>query len=869
VATHLKIPKLSLVVLIGPSGSGKSTFARKHFLPSEVLSSDYCRGLVSDDENSQGATTDAFEVLHFIAAKRLARGRLTVVDATNVQPEARAPLVALARKYHCLPVAIALNLPEDLCHERNRDRQDRTFGPHVIRQQRSQLRRSLRGLKREGFRHVFVLESVEEVEAALIERVPLWNDRSDEHGPFDIIGDVHGCADELEELLNKLGYEKAVVSDPGPGWANLCYSHPAGRKAVFVGDLVDRGPRVLDTLSIVWNMVQTGTALCVPGNHDMKLHRKLSGRDVQITHGLANTLAEIDALPDDVRGPFCNSLADFLDGLVSHYVLDDGKLVVAHAGMKEEMQGRGSGKVRDFALYGETTGETDEFGLPVRYNWAAEYRGTAMVVYGHTPVPEPDWLNRTVNIDTGCVFGGKLTALRYPEREFVSVPAKLTYCEPSRPFLPVEDQAPVLSAQQLHDDILDVEDVLGKRIVSTRLHHTVTIREENATAALEVMSRFAANPKWLIYLPPTMSPCETTNLPGLLEHPAEAFAYFRSQGVPQVVCEEKHMGSRAVVVVCRDEDVARERFGVTEAESGIIVTRTGRRFFNDADLERRFLDRIRSAMTAANVWDEFNTGWACLDCELMPWSAKAQELLRSQYAAVGSAGRAAVPQAVTALEAAAKRMNGESSQRLSELQSRFMAQREHIDQFVAAYRQYCWSVESLDDLKLAPFHLLATEGKVHIHQNHVWHMETLAKICQHDPQLLRATPFKVVDVTDPASEQTGITWWEELTGRGGEGMVVKPLEFVMRGKKGLVQPAVKCRGREYLRIIYGPDYTADEHLTRLRKRGLGAKRSLALREFALGIEGLERFVRHEPLRRVHECVFGVLALESEPVDPRL
>jgi protein phosphatase len=866
---HLKIPKLSLVVLIGPSGSGKSTFARKHFLPSEVLSSDYCRGLVSDDENHQGATTDAFEVLHFIAAKRLARGRLTVVDATNVQPEARAPLVTLARKYHCLPVAIALNLPEDLCHERNRDRSDRTFGPHVIRQQRSQLRRSLRGLKREGFRHVFVLESIEEVEAALVERVPLWNDRSNENGPFDIIGDVHGCADELEELLSNLGYEKSAISDPGPGWANLCYSHPAGRKAVFVGDLVDRGPRVLDTLSIVRNMIQASTALCVPGNHDMKLHRKLSGRDVQITHGLANTLAEIDALPEDVRGPFCNSLADFLDGLVSHYVLDDGKLVVAHAGMKEEMQGRGSGKVRDFALYGETTGETDEFGLPVRHNWAAEYRGSAMVVYGHTPVPEPDWLNRTVNIDTGCVFGCKLTALRYPEREFVSVPAKQTYCEPSRPFLPVENQAPVLSAQQQYDDILDVEDVLGKRIVSTRLHHTVTIREENATAALEVMSRFAANPKWLIYLPPTMSPCETTNLPGLLEHPVEAFAYFRSQGVPQVVCEEKHMGSRAVVVVCRNEDVARERFGVTEAEFGIIVTRTGRRFFNDADLERRFLDRIRSAITTTNFWDEFNTGWACLDCELMPWSAKAQELLRSQYAAVGSSGRAAVPQAVTALEAASIRLSGESSQRLSELQSRFVAQGEHIDQFVAAYRQYCWSVESLDDLKLAPFHLLATEGKVHIHQNHVWHMEMLANICEQDPQLLRATPFKVVDVTDPMSEQTGITWWEDLTGRGGEGMVVKPLEFVMRGKKGLVQPAVKCRGREYLRIIYGPDYTADEHLTRLRKRGLGAKRSLALREFALGIEGLERFVRHEPLRRVHECVFGVLALESEPVDPRL
>ncbi len=866
---HLKIPKLSLVVLIGASGSGKSTFAKRLFLPSEVLSSDYCRGLVSDDENRQDATNDAFEVLHFIAAKRLARGHLTVVDATNVQPESRAPLVALARKYHCLPVAIVLNVPEEICHERNQGRQDRSFGPHVIRHQRSQLRRSLRGLKREGFRQIFLLESVDEVEATTVERVPLWNDLSHDHGPFDIIGDVHGCADELEKLLDALGYSPFVIAEHGPGWSNVGYTHPAGRKAVFVGDLVDRGPRVLAALSIVRNMVRSGTALCVPGNHDMKLLRKLSGRNVQVTHGLANTLGEIDALPEDARAPFCQSLTEFLDGLVSHYVLDGGNIVVAHAGMKEEMQGRGSAAVRDFALYGETTGETDEFGLPVRHNWAADYRGSATVVYGHTPVPEPEWLNRTVNIDTGCVFGGKLTALRYPEREFVSVPAQQTYCEPARPFLPPEEQAGNRSAQHLHDDVLDVDDVRGKRIVSTRLHHTVTIREENATAALEVMSRFAANPKWLIYLPPTMSPCETSNEPGLLEHPTEAFAYFLNHGVPEVVCEEKHMGSRAIVVVTRDEQVARDRFGVAEAEAGIVVTRTGRRFFNDADLERRFLDRVRSALTQANVWEEFRTGWVCLDCELMPWSAKAQELLQSQYAAVGAAGQAALPEVVSALEAASRRLEGEGGQRLAELQNRFLVQREHVQQFIKAYRHYCWPVASLDDLKLAPFHVLATEGQVHANQHHVWHMETLAKICAHDSQLLRATPFKVVNVTDPASQQTGVEWWEELTGRGGEGMVVKPLHFIQRGKQGLVQPAVKCRGREYLRIIYGPDYTADEHLSRVRKRGLGAKRSLALREFALGIEGLERFVRHEPLRRVHECVFGVLALESEPVDPRL
>jgi protein phosphatase len=861
------IPNLSLVVLIGPSGSGKSTFARNHFLPTEVLSSDYCRGLVSDDENDQAATTDAFEVLHFIAAKRLAAGRLTVVDATNVQPEARQPLVALARKFHVLPVAIVFDLPEHVCHERNRNRADRDFGPHVIRQQRSQLRRSLKTLKREGFRHIFVLESAEEVAAATITRAPLWNDKRDEHGPFDFIGDVHGCGDELEGLLIQLGYEPLAVEDTGPGWSRLCYAHPAGRKAVYVGDLVDRGPRVLDSLSLVRNMVAAGHALCVPGNHDMKLMRKLRGEDVQVSHGLAQSLAEIDALPETQRATFANEAAQWLDGLVSHYVLDAGKVVVAHAGMKESMQGRGSGKVRDFALYGETTGETDEFGLPVRYNWAAEYRGRAIVVYGHTPVPHPEWLNKTINIDTGCVFGGALTALRYPELETISVKARRTYCEPSRPFLSDEQKSPSLSSQHAHDDLLDLADVRGKRIISTRLRHNVTIREENGTAALEVMSRFAANPKWLVYLPPTMSPSETSAKVGYLEHPDEAFAYFRNQGVPQVVCEEKHMGSRAVVVVCRDEKVAAERFGV-EGECGIITTRTGRRFFDDSEREAGLLDRVRGSLAAAAFWEEFNTAWVVLDCELMPWSAKAQELLKSQYAAVGSAARAALPSVLDALDAAARR-GGEQADWLARLKEDFQQRYESAERFVNSYRNYCWTVGSIEDFKLAPFHILATEGRVHVQQTHQWHMQKLASICAHDSQILVATPYRVVDVTNPDQVEGAVRWWIELTERGGEGMVVKPLDFVAKGKKGLLQPAVKCRGREYLRIIYGPDYTSERNLSRLRNRGLGAKRSLALREFALGVEALERFVRREPLRRVHECVFGVLALESEPVDPRL
>jgi protein phosphatase len=509
----ITIPEISIVALVGASGSGKSTFARKHFRPTEVLSSDFCRGLVSDDENDQSASADAFDVLHYIAGKRLARGNLVVIDATNVSQEGRKPLLALSKQYHAIPVAIVFDLPEKLCQERNENRPDRNFGPHVVRRHTQQLRRSIPGLRKEGFRYVYVLRGQEEVDAAEIERQPLWNNLKHEHGPFDIIGDVHGCSAELTSLLAKLGYEVTPVSSDG----NVSYTvrPPDGRKPVFLGDLVDRGPDTPGVLRLVMSMVESGVALCIPGNHDIKLMRALQGRQVKIAHGLAESLAQIERDTPEFR----EQVVKFIDGLVSHYVLDDGKLVVAHAGMKEEMQGRGSGAVREFALYGETTGETDEFGLPVRYNWAAEYRGRAMVVYGHTPVPEPEWLNNTINIDTGCVLGGRLTALRYPEKELVSVPAKHTYYESPKPFLPIKEQLPKpeLSAQQQHDDVLDVADVLGKRYITTRLQRNVLVQEENAITALEVMSRFAVNPKWLIYLPPTMSPSETTHEPGLLE----------------------------------------------------------------------------------------------------------------------------------------------------------------------------------------------------------------------------------------------------------------------------------------------------------------------------------------------------------------
>lgn len=850
----ITVPKLSLVVLIGVSGSGKSTFARRLFLPTEIVSSDVCRGLVSDDENSQTATNDAFELLHHLVSIRLRRGLLTVVDATNVQLESRRALVQIAREHDVLPTAIVLRVPESVCHERNRARSDRQFGPHVIRNQAAQLRRSLRGLEREGFRKVIELSDPREIDNASLVREPLWNDRTHDHGPFDIIGDVHGCGDELRELLASLGYERTPDDS---------FVSPAGRKAIFVGDLTDRGPDAPGVLRIVMSMVRAGQAMCVMGNHDVKLLKKLNGRDVQVAHGLELTLAQLAAEPP----AFSAEVRAFLDGLISHYVLDNGRLVVAHAGIKQQYIGRASRRVREFALYGDTTGEIDSAGHPVRLDWAAEYRGDATIVYGHTVVREPRWLNNTVNIDTGCVFGGRLTALRWPEREIVQVPARQVYAEG---FPDLSTPIDALSAQQQNDALLDMADLLGKRIIQTELCGAVTVREENGIAAIEVISRFAADPRWLIYLPPTMSPCATSERPGLLEHPDEALGYFREEGVSQVICQEKHMGSRAVAIVCRDDSAATRRFGVIDAGIGIVYTRTGRRFFDDLQVEQSLLSIVRDAADRCGLWDELQTDWIALDCELMPWSAKAQELLQRQYAAVGASGRAAESATAEAIAEASARLSGEDRDAMDALAGRTTHRRASVDRFVDAYRRYCWPVRSIEDLRLAPFHVLASESGAHVDRDHRWHMQTIARLAgSAGSPVLMATSSVEVDLADPESCARAVQWWTDLTSAGGEGMVVKPIDFIVRNGRSLVQPAVKCRGPEYLRIIYGPDYDDPSNLGRLRRRGLGRKRSLAQREFALGIEGLRRFVAREPLRRVHECAFAVLSLESEPTDPRL
>jgi protein phosphatase len=851
---QLIIPEYALILLIGPSGAGKSTFARQHFLPGEVLSSDTFRQMVGNDENRLDISETAFDALFYVLQKRLDNALLTVIDATNVQPLDRKRLIDLAKRNHVFPVAIVLDTPVSVCYERNQNRPERAhLDVGVPKAQSMHLRRNLGSLQKEGFRFVYHLRTQEEVDAVEIIRTPLLMNKKHEKGPFHIIGDVHGCFAELVELLEKLRWNIKKDAETG----HFRTTPPEGRRAIFVGDYTDRGPDSPQVLRLVMDMVAAGHAFCVPGNHDAKLQRWLEGREVQTTHGLQSTVEQLAAYSDT----FKKEVRDFIDSLVSHLIFDEGRLVVAHAGIKELYVGRTSGKVREFCLYGDTSGETDEYGMPVRLNWAADYRGKPSIVYGHTPTPEAQWLNNTICVDTGCVFGGKLTALCYPERTLVHVDAKQEYYAPKRPLVPAS--ATNASLQTQYDDLLDAQDILDKKQIETRLMGVLKLRPLDAAKAFESLCRFGVHPQWLTYLPPTMSPSETSQLPDLLEHPEQAFAYFAQNGVETVVCQEKHMGSRAVLTLCKDDETAARRFGITDA-SAVCYTRTGRRFFTDDATETAFFEAIRKVLDNAGFWEKFETDWVTLDAELMPWSAKAQGLLEKQYAPVGTS-------AVRSLAAVAVQL--EKATHIPEAAALLanVREREHCAlAFQTAYRQYCWPVQSVADLRFAPFHLLAVEGRTFFDRDHLWHMNTLADIAAANPNSIwMATKTMTVLTNDPASVQTGTDWWKEMTAAGGEGMVVKPLDFVVRSEKGLVQPAIKVRGREYLRIIYGPEYTLPEHMERLRARGISVKRHLALREFALGAEGLMRFVDREPLRRVHECVFGVLTLESDGGDPRL
>lgn len=844
---RIELPSFCLVALIGPSGSGKSTFAARHFLPGEVLSSDAFRKMVSNDSANQNASADAFDCLYYVAQKRLDARLLTVVDATSLTRDSRTKLISLARQKDCFAIGIALDMPEKLCLEHNIQRPERHVPEKVVRGQCADMRLCVKHLGREGFRQIYTINSLEELNSTQITRIPLWNNLSDQKGPFDIIGDVHGCYGELCLLLEKLGYQV---------WRESFQCHaPGNRKAIFTGDICDRGPANVPALKLVMNMVREGHGLWVPGNHDMKLMRYLEGRKATTNHGLDATLAELAG----EKREFIESLKDFLRKGISHYILDEGRLVVAHAGLPERLQGRASGRVRAFCLYGDVNGETDEFGLPVRRDWTKEYRGKALVAYGHTPKGETYFSNNTICLDAGCVFGGKLAALRYPEREIVTVDAFKQYAAPVYPL-----------AKDKKEEALDIKDFLGRKKILTTLGPTVTTSNSGSQGALEIMGRYGMDPRWLIYLPPTMSPCKTSPLPDYLEHPAEALAYYRKMGVTRIICEEKHMGSRAVAIVCKNLEAAK-RINKDAREKGVIYTRSGRPFFQgrQKNLSVQLLDRLAAALDKSGFWDNYKTDWVCLDCEILPWSLKSSGLIKSQYVPFGKAGVMGMEDSLSALEKFArekKLLPFSNDKAFHMLRNNLLKKLENMKKYNQVWQAYWWDVGSVDDIGLSPFHILATVGKVWHDVSHPAQLAVIGQYLGKTKNYVRTRNI-VLNLDAPDSGDMALEFWKDLTESGAEGMVVKPVQFVAYSGENLVQPAIKCRGREYLRMIYAPDYL--DNLADFKSRNLAAKRKRALLEYALGLEALDRFVKQEPLYKIHECVYAILVLECEPDDARL
>lgn len=846
----ITVTEPGLVLLVGCIGSGKTTLANRLFAKHEIVSLDDYREVVSGDRRDLSATRDASAIAAEIVERRLKRRLLTVVDATNVRSEDRRVWTQIAARTHSIVTAIVLDPGQAHCQRVAEIRDGEFHSPKAVAQQHSTLARDRRRLKFDGIRNIVNLEDADEIASVTLIRRPTWNDLRMEQGPFDIIGDIHGMTDELEALLDKLGWSIDWEDDEVAPLPRL--EHPEGRKLVFLGDACDRGPRSLDALLIMEAAVKSGKGFAVASNHDERLKRWLTGRDVTISHGLETTISEFEGKPPELR----KRIADFIDGLQGHLVLDRGRLAVAHAGLREDMILGASRDVRQFAVFGPM-GTPGKDGKPTRVDWADEYRGSTSIVYGHTVVDEPVWHNRTINIDTGAVFGGSLTALRWPEKEIVSVAAASAHATLDNP---------PFSRRKVDDpSLISFSDVSGKKHVDTSLMGRITVDANHMSGALEHMTRHTIDPRWLAYIPPTMSPVESASGGEFLEHPDQAFDYYRRQGITEVVVEAKHMGSRALALVCRNADVARDRFGATDGSIGHVWSRSGRAFFNEAD-RKTVLEAISDA-ASRSLFGTLESDWLLLDCEIMPWNAKATDLIEKQFAPTGKAAGMSALRATDAL----RRFQERGIAGAEGLGEHYWRRVENAHNFDRVWRNYCWDTPSVTDIRIAPFHVLASEGRVHNTVRHVDHLgwiDTL--VAAQQGSTLQGTEHLVVNLDDEASLAAAVKMWLDRTTEGAEGVVVKPHTFlVSKGERSLIQPALKVRGRDYLRIIYGPDYDLPENLARLRERAIGSKRQRALSQSALGIEGLERLVRREPIRRIHECVFASMALDSDPLDPRL
>ncbi|MEH7505696.1 polynucleotide kinase [Neobacillus drentensis] len=618
---------------------------------------------------------------------------------------------------------------------------------------------------------------------------------------------------------------------------------------------MSRGPRSIETLQFFQKHVTAGLAYMIDSNHGWKIARWLDGKNVKLAHGDENVKAEFDEYEvkfgKDETERLKEQIRDMLLEAKSHYIIQKNGVNVAvavHAGIKDHYIGKQSPRISDFCRYGDTDG-LDENGKPVRKDWSFAHQSSELILWGHDPRTQPLLVNNTLNIDQGVVFGGNLTAYCYPERKFVSVKAKADYANVS------DNPLKELESKRLAPP--NIAKFLEGYSVLTEQYGEIAIYADGTKSALDDLSHYTLPLEEIAYLPPTMSPTpKPSSLEGYLEHPIDAFEYYQANGVDTMVVEKKHMGSRGILFLFKNKQVAIEYIG--RETLGSIYTRTGRPFFKK-DLEEQILQVLNADLSG--YFEKYNTDFVLMDAEILPWNLKAKDLILNQYAHVGEMALLDRSKLKEQLEKAAENGRDVASW-LEETDEKI----HNAQVFNEVYQKYCWETEGLAGIQIAPFHTLAHSNETFFDRPHTWHMEKNKEFSVLS-DLFVETEYRIVN--DEDSMKSAIAWWEKMTEDGHEGFVVKPESYVARHRGKLLQPAIKVRGRKYLHIIYGIDYLQTENLARLKKRNAGKKQRNALKEFALGVEAVNRFVRRESLERYHECVLGVLALESDPIDPRL
>ncbi|MEH7178152.1 polynucleotide kinase-phosphatase [Neobacillus vireti] len=865
--TTINLPHAGIVLLVGPSNTGKTTLLNQliqenQILASEVISSDQFRVLVSDiefiswngrpkDESDalfheyQQISSAAFDAMDYVISKRCKLNKLTFIDATHLREEEHEKYLQMGKKYHVPVIAIVLNISETELLRRDAER-DFSRGRNRIKQQYQHFKNTLRFIKKKHYRRVYLLGE-DELEVLNVSRLenPLFIELDN---GIDFIGDIHGCYEEFLEILSKLGYQE---NDEG------YYIHPEGRKILSLGDVLSRGSRSIETLQFFQKHVAAGHAYMIDSNHGWKIARWLEGKNVKMAHGDENVAAEFEEYERKNGTEETEKLKEQIKELLleakSHYIIRKNgvnAVVAVHAGIKDHYIGKQSHRISDFCRYGDTDG-LDENGKPIRKDWSISHKSSELIIWGHDPKPQPLLVNNTLNIDQGVVFGGTLTAYRYPEKQFVSVKAKQDYANvPDNPLKEWE-------LKRLNPP--NIMKFLEGYSVLTEHYGEIMIYDDGVKPAIDDFSHYTLPLEDIVYLPPTMSPTpKASRLEGYLEHPMEAFEYYQSNGVETMVVEKKHMGSRGILFLFKNKEVAKEYIG--RETLGNIYTRTGRAFFKK-EVEEQIVGVLNEDLVKSGYFETYNTDFVLLDAEILPWNLKAKDLILNQYAHVGEMALLDRKKLQDSLQQAFESGKGVEHW----IQENEMGI-ENAKVFNEVYQKYCWEIEGLDGIQIAPFHTLAHSKETFFDKPHRWHMEK-NKEFNGISRLFLETEYRVV--SDEASMKAAIEWWEEITEAGHEGFVVKPDSFITRHKGKLLQPAIKVRGRKYLHIIYGMDYLLPENLSRLKKRNAGKKQRNALKEFALGVEGVNRFVKKESLERVHECVLGVLALEAEPIDPRL